>query len=134
MDDEGKRVTEYLVPANVTTRFEFFEGFGWYEFRIVLITLAIGTAIFFLLGIPSKTVRLTSGIFQGYGDGKLKRVSIIPPGARALFILIPVLGAYLVSKRDKTSNMSLLTIIKSSKEFKKKQKLYLYKYNSGREE
>lgn len=37
---------EYLVPANVVTRFELFSGFGWHEAGITLVGIAIGGVFF----------------------------------------------------------------------------------------
>lgn len=37
---------EYLVPANVVTRFEFFSGFGWREMAITLVGIVLGGAFF----------------------------------------------------------------------------------------
>lgn len=139
-EQQDKRVTQYLIPANVTTKFEFFEGFGWYEFKIVLIALLIGTAFFFALGLPQKTVQVqtTLSVDQTTGDSqsafKSKQVPIIPTLPRALLILIPGVAAFFIVKRNPSSGMSLMITIRSSREFKQKQKLYLYKYKSGSED
>lgn len=46
MEEQDKKTTQYLVPANVSAKFEFFSGFGWYEFKIVAIACLIGLLIF----------------------------------------------------------------------------------------
>jgi uncharacterized membrane protein (Fun14 family) len=140
MEEQEKKVTQYLIPANVTTRFEFFEGFGWSELKIVVIACLIGTAIFWLLGLPKKVIQveksattltdITQSIKPEYVD---KKVPLIPSLARSFAIIIPGGGAFMVVKRNPTSGMSLITTLKSQKAFKQKQKLYIYKYNSGSE-
>lgn len=137
MEEQESKTTKYLIPANVTARFEFFEGFGWYEFKIVAISLLIGTVIFFILGLPKKTIKIDKNPYADvtqtakiYED---KKVPLIPGVLRAFAILLPGVGSFVVVKKDPSTGMSLMVMIKSSKEFKKKQKRYLYKYNSGSE-
>lgn len=141
MNDEfqEKRVTQYLIPANVTTRFEFFEGFGWYELKIVTIALIIGSLIFFALGIPKHTVKVTNPLGLDTttaidnAQPEYKSQPIVPTLPRALAILVPGISAFVVVKRNPSTGMSFITILKAAREFKHKQKRYLYKYNSGRE-
>lgn len=131
MEDEESKVTQYLIPANVATRFEFFPGFGWYEFFIVAASLALGTLVYFILGIPSKVVHVNATLLQ---EATNKRVSIIPTMVRVFFVIIPSAAAFFLVKRDPNNNMSLLYLLKGAKEFKQSQKKYLYVYKSGSEE
>lgn len=147
MDEQESKITQYLVPSNVSTRFEFFPGFGWYEFKIVLIALAIGASIFFVLGLFTKTIYVDANnipIEMTIGadgnemlpnvDGMIeKKVPLINMLIRLLMVVIPGTSAFFLVKRDPSSNMSLLTNWNSAKEFKKRQRLYIYKYNSGSE-
>lgn len=41
----------YLIPRNITKRFEFAPGFGFKELFIVLTALGIGLIVFFILGL-----------------------------------------------------------------------------------
>ncbi|NFL43538.1 hypothetical protein FDB61_17885 [Clostridium botulinum] len=139
---EDKKITQYLIPANVTTRFEFFPGFGWYEFKIVITACIIGFIFFFLLGLPKKTVSTavpTTVTIQNQSlpqtslEIQDKKVSYVPIIIRILFIIIPGISAFFVVKRDPSSGMSFITIIKSRQEFVKKQRRYLDVYGSGTE-
>ena len=129
MENENENVTQYLIPANVTTKFEFFTGFGWAELRFVAITLIIGTAIFFALGMPKRNVLVQSSTLSS----QTVKQSIVPAIPRAMFIIIPGLTSFFLVKRDGTTGASVLSLLKASREFKKNQKLYLYRYKSGTE-
>ena len=107
-NNEDKKVTQYLIPANVTTKFEFFPGFGWHEFKIVLIACIIGTIFFFLLGVPKKTIPTTVTTTVAVENEPLpkttleihdKKVSYIPVIIRILFIVVPGAVAFFVVKR-----------------------------------
>lgn len=141
-NNEDKKVTQYLIPANVTTKFEFFPGFGWYEFKIVLIACIIGTIFFFLLGVPKKTIPTTVTTTVAVENEPLpkttveiqdKKIPYIPVIIRILFIVVPGAVAFFVVKRDQSSGMSFITIIRSRQEFMKKQKRYLDVYGSATE-
>lgn len=139
-DDEEIKVTQYLVPANVTTRFEFFPGIGWYELRIIGISLVIGVLLFLVSGLPKKTIYVdpngillkTNAVSQQV-KATPKRSPIIPTPIRLLLILIPGAGSFFLVKRDPSTNMSVMVTLRSAKEFKSKQRRYLYRYGSGSE-
>ena len=105
-----EKVTQYLVPANVSTRFEFFTGFGWHELRIVAGAITFGLLIFLGLGVVSPG---------------------IPAFSRGFAIIIPGAGTFLLVKKDPSTGMSLLKLLNSAKQFQQKQKRYMYKYGSG---
>lgn len=141
-NNEDKKVTQYLIPANVTTKFEFFPGFGWYEFKIVLSACIIGTIFFFLLGVPQKTIPITVTKTVVIEDQPLpkttleiedKKVPYIPVIIRILFIAIPGSVSFFAVKRDSSSGMSCITLIRSRQEYMKKQKKYLDIYGSATE-
>lgn len=144
MEEQEKLITQYLVPANVSAKFEFFSGFGWCELKIVILACIVGFMFFYGLGFLKKSVYIeivTDEVNVGNitynneipsdkeGYRKLK-VDLIPPAFRLLFILIPGAGAFFLVKRDPISGMSLISMTKGAAAFKKKQKLFLYKYNS----
>lgn len=140
-ENQKGEVTQYLVPSNVSTRFEFFPGFGWGEFKIVLISCSIGAILFFLLGLIKKTVYIDINnigaeiISKTNKDGYTEKViPYIPSIYRSILIFFPGVTAFFMTKRDPSNGMSLSYTIKSIKEFNSKQKLYLYKYNSGTED
>jgi len=135
---EDQRAIQYLIPSNVSTKFEFFPGFGWYEFKIVFIACVIGILIYTGLGLVGKTTYVNTT--NAPNGAKLDRerlmeekVPAIPAMARIFAVIIPGAGSFLLVKRDPSNGMSLLYTIKSASEFKKNQRLYLYKYGSGTE-
>lgn len=137
-----KETTYYQVPTNVSTRFEFLPGFGWYELKFVLIAVAIGSIFTFLLGLPSKTVMLDS--YYNVLDMSIEankalvhvqeQRPIIPPFFQYLPTLIFGAMTYLFVKVEPSTGRSTWTMLKSLLDFKKKQKRYIYKYKSGTEE
>lgn len=141
MDQKEKKITEYLVPTNVTSRFEFTQGFGWPELKVVLIALLIGLLIYFILGLPQKTIYVDSNGFsvnieESYEGEQYnytreiseERVSFINPVVRFFGIIIPTVFAFFLVKKEASSNRSLWDNWKSMQEFKKRQKRYSYKY------
>lgn len=137
-DGEQKSI-EYLIPSNVSTKFEFFPGFGWSEFKIVFIACVIGILIYSGLGLFKKTsyvnsINTPAGAIINSEGLMEKKVPVIPGMIRIFAIIIPGAGSFFLVKRDPSNGMSLLFTVKSASEFKKRQKLYLYKYGSGTEE
>lgn len=142
MGTEKERSIEYLIPANVSAKFEFFEGFGWYEFKLVAIACLIGLLIFFGLGIFKKTIYLDqfgtvvniSNVDEYTKENLImKRQPRISAFARSFAIIIPGAVTFLLVKKEPSSGRSTIDILRYFKEFKNKQKTYLYKYNSGSE-
>ena len=145
--DESEKITQYLVPANVSIRFELWEGFGFSELKICLIVLAISGIIFYLSGLLVKyevydmnmlPVNETIGLVDNEntkieGDIVTKKINIIPDGIRYLFLALPTVAAYFCVKRDRSTGMSLIDNLINMRDFNKKQKRYLYKYRSGSE-
>jgi len=137
---EDQRAIQYLIPSNVSTEFEFFPGFGWYEFKIVFISCVIGILIYTGSGLVGKTTCVNTTYVNTTNAPKLDRerlmeekVPVIPTMARIFAVIIPGAGSFLLVKKDPSNGMSLLYTIKSASEFKKNQRLYLYKYGSGTE-
>ena len=145
--EEDKKVTQYLVPANVSARFELWEGFGFSELKICVIAFVMGIILFFLSGLFVKTVQYdkstmpmeqTIGLKEDEntiikGNLVIKKEKIIPDGVRFFFVIVPTVLAYFCVKRDRSTGMNLIDNILAMKEFNKKQKRYLYKYRSGSE-
>jgi hypothetical protein len=139
---EEKQVTKYLIPANVTTRWELIPGFGWSEMRLVIAALIIGALIFFGLSQIKKTtlidptkapITATIGA-QLNKDGQYVKVTpVIPAMVRFFILILPGTVTFFLVKKESYNNMSLLQLYTSAKELKEKQRLYLYKYNSGSE-
>lgn len=142
MEEQEIKVTEYLVPANVSTKFEFFPGFGWNELKYVGISLLVGVLIFFLLGIPKKNIDVDvngmklieiEGVEIPKEEITQKQVPSIPVAPR----ILPIIGlgaiSYFLVKRDASTGMSLIYMVKARKAFSKNQKRYMYIYNSGTE-
>lgn len=135
MENENDKIIQYIVPSNVSARFEFFNGFGFYELRIVLTACAIGVVIFFLLGTFKKPVPADPNTTNKISiEMQKKEEPVIPDLIRTLFIIVPTISAFFLVKKEPTSGQSLLIIVKAMRIYKKRQKRYLYKYNSGTEE
>ena len=92
----------YLIPRNISNKFEFFPGWGWKELLILLVGLGIGGVISLLLGL------------------------ITPSPARFLPILFFGGIGYVASQPVLADGSSALQIIKYYRQFKSGQKLYLY--------
>lgn len=92
----------YLIPRNISNRFEFFPGWGWKELFILLIGLGIGGVICLLLGL----------------------ITLSP--ARFLPILFFGGVGYVVSQPVMADGSTALQIIKYYRQFSKGQKLYIY--------
>lgn len=146
MEDQNNKVRQYLIPANVSARFEFFDGFGWYEFKIVLIACLIGASFFFGLGLLKKTIYVDmngipvnmteeneNGLSMNEKEIIERKISLISPAIRLFAIIIPGTGAFFLVKREPSTGRSGIDTLICLKEFKKKQNTYLYKYNSGSE-
>jgi len=146
-DSSSTKVTQYLIPANVTVRFEIWEGFGWQELKYCAIALIFGFLLFYIVGMFYKTevyninempLEMKLGLQEDEftsidGDIVTKKVRIVSDGIRFLFIIIPTAITYFCVKRDRSTNMSLIDNLRHMREFQKSQKLYLYKYGSGSE-
>lgn len=138
MENE-KQTTVYLVPANVTARFEIFAGFGWEELMYVGVTFIISLMIFFVLGLPQKTVLKEPAqvIMQieelnVNADGLVEvKEPVVPMPIKLIVLLMPSTFMYFIVKKEPTSGLSTIDSIKRSIQFKKRQAIYMYKYNSG---
>lgn len=92
----------YLIPRNISNRFEFFPGWGWKELLILITGLGIGGIFFLLLGLVILSpIRFLPILFFG-GIGYIASQPVMADGSTAL------------------------QIIKYYHLFSKEQKLYLY--------
>lgn len=91
----------YLIPRNVTARFEFFPGFGWFELAAVVAGALVGLALFFLSGLFTKSV-VRFVLF------------VMPPGL-----------AFFVTKQG-PNGQSLLDLIRQWRRWSMAQRRYLY--------
>jgi hypothetical protein len=91
----------YLIPRNVTARFEFFPGFGWFELEAVVAGALVGLALFFLSGLFTKSV-VRFVLF------------VMPPGL-----------AFFVTKQG-PNGQSLLDLIRQWRRWSMAQRRYLY--------
>lgn len=139
----------YLVPANVSARFEFIDGFGWRELQMVLIAVLFGVGLYMLTGLIPKPINTEDKINSEQvvknemASGQAvdidieqaeQRVPLIPNPVRVLvFIVIPGAGVFIMVRRNPTSGLSLMQFVLAMKDFNRRQKLYLYKYGSGAE-
>lgn len=106
MNNNENKVTHYLIPANVRTRFEFFNGFGWKELILTMIIAAISYGINKILGFFNIHTMI-------------KFILLIFPIAISIVITI------------ETNGVSIKKDLRNMRNYSKKQKRYLYKYKSG---
>lgn len=146
-DNKESTVTYYPVPTNVTTKFEFFPGFGWSEFKWLVLAVAIGGALFFLSGLIKTTSFIDPNdltLEQSIGLDKEQLVyneagmievkkEAIPMIIRVILVAVPVSATFLAVRREPSSNMSLISMLKGLMDFNKRQKRFMYRYNSASE-
>lgn len=99
----------YFIPRNIKTRFEFIDGFGFYELFVFLIFAGIGGGISFFVYFLTK-----------------KFFSFL------LFILISAAGFIGVRKDPRMGN-SFFDLIIEFKSFSSKQQTYFYEFGTGRD-
>lgn len=92
----------YLIPRNISNRFEFFPGWGWPELIMLLVGIGIGVLICVLLGL------------------------ITHSPARFLPILLFGAIGYIATKPIMADGSTALQIIKYMQRHNNSQKLYLY--------
>lgn len=100
----------YIIPKNVSQRFEFFPGFGWPELFLTLGGLGVGVLLFILLGF------FTSSIGRG--------LVVIMAGATGFFL----------GKGDPRTGKTILSFIRDFRDWKLRQRVFLYYFGTGGEE
>lgn len=98
----------YIVPKNVKTRFQIFEGFGWFELFLFLLGLGIGAMISGILYFVFRS--LFCFIFAVFG------------GAVGFFL----------GKPDPRTGRSALDLVNDYKDFNTRPKKYYYRFGRGR--
>ncbi|GEA16343.1 hypothetical protein E308F_25890 [Moorella sp. E308F] len=91
----------YLIPRNVTAKFEFFPGFGWFELASVVAGALVGLGLFFFSGLITKSI-IRFVLF------------VLPPGL-----------AFFVTKQG-PNGQSLLDLIQQWRRWSMAQRRYLY--------
>ncbi|GAF27409.1 predicted transcriptional regulators [Moorella thermoacetica Y72] len=91
----------YLIPRNVSAKFEFFPGFGWFELASVVAGALLGLGLFFLSGLLTKSV------------------------IRFVFFVLPPGLAFFVTKQG-LNGQSLLDLIRQWRRWSMAQRRYLY--------
>ena len=137
MEQKDNRVM-YLVPANVSAKYELFPGFGWKELISVSVVSLIAFILAMLLGIPQKTVYKDASTLLVMEEmavnenGQVEvRESFIPLPGRVIFLIIVSVFTFFLVKKEPTSGASPIESMKKSLNFSKQQQKYSYKYNSG---
>lgn len=97
----------YLIPRNVSQRFEFFPGFGWIELLLTLAGFGVGIILF-----------LAAGIFTG---------SL----ARVLFVVFTTGAGFVCGKGDPRTGKTVLSLVEDFRGWKMRQRRYLYYFGSG---
>ena len=128
----------YLVPANVSAKFELFPGFGWKELITVSAIVSVLFIVATLIGIPQKTtykdpsaLMVTEGMTVNENGQIEVRESIVPLPVRVVVVILLSGFTFFLVKREPTSGISPIDSIKKSINFSKHQQRSSYKYNSG---
>lgn len=100
----------YLIPRNVTQKFEFFPGFGWLELVLTLTGLGLGIVLFVFIGMFTDSL------------------------ARALIVALTTTVGFFVSKGDPRTGKTVLSLINDAKAWKTGQRRYLYYFGTGGDE
>lgn len=93
----------YLIPRNISKRFEFFPGWGWKELFILLIALGIGTVLSFTLSLV-----------------------ISHPACHLLIVLFGGIG-YMSTQPVMADGSTALQMLSYMQKYRQSQKLYLYR-------
>jgi hypothetical protein len=108
-EEKEEKQNIYVIPKNISSRIEFFPGFGMKEVGIMLIGIVIGACIgaigWFIEGSP-----LWFGL-------------IVPAGAFGFFL----------GKPNPRTGRNILDILKDQRDYKSKPQRYFYRYGSWRE-
>lgn len=99
----------YLIPKNVNTRFEFKDGLGWKEVRILLSGVAVGGSLFFLLYWLELHMLIC-----------------------VTFLALPIVGAFMLIQPHPATRISVLDTIILQIRFTRSKKRYLYVYGGDR--
>ena len=51
----------YIIPRNISKRFEFFPGWGWRELLVTAVGVGIGLAFSFLIGLATPGPAVCTG-------------------------------------------------------------------------
>lgn len=108
MEQEELEVKGYIIPNNVSSKFEFFEGYGWKEVFIGLVFLALGGGIGYVL----KFIFLSNWPFL-------------------ITILFGVVG-FFICIRDPHIGLSMLEYYLKSRKYGNKQNQLHYVFGKGR--
>lgn len=91
----------YLIPRNVSAKFEFFPGFGWFELAALAAGALVGLGLYSLAGIFTRSV-FRFALF------------VIPPGL-----------AFFVTKQG-PGGQSLYCLMQQYRRWSMSQRRYLY--------
>lgn len=74
----------YLIPRNISKRFEFFPGWGWKELLVTMVAIGVAAVFIFVMGfITSNPVRYFIGLFIVF-IGYLATRPVLPDGSTAM--------------------------------------------------
>lgn len=98
----------FLIPKNVRTRFEFFNGFGFKELFYLVAGIVVGGSISTLIYL------ITHSLFS--------------------FLIAAVFGAigFIAGKPDPRTGLNGLNHFKAMRAFQSKKKLFFYRHGDGR--
>jgi hypothetical protein len=98
----------FLIPKNVRTRFEFFNGFGFKELFMLLAGIGVGGGLSLIIYL------ITHSLFS--------------------FVFTALFGSigFIAGKPDPRTGMNGLGHFKAMRAFQSKQRLFFYRHGDGR--
>lgn len=133
MQEENKDV--YMIPTNVTTRFEITSGIGWKEIGCIILAAVLGLILSLIIGLQTVPVEreiyvengeVSDSMLQtkkGQYETIVKQESIISPAHRLLFLIVPAGFAFMMLKKN-TSGQSALDILQNYYKYQRSQKRF----------
>lgn len=107
MEEEKK--SDYIIPKNVKTPYEFFNGYGWKQLFITVLGALFGGLIYLILGL-----------------------FIHSPFRVVVIALFGTVGA-MISISDPRTGKNIISFFKDYKKFNTTPKRYRYKFGEGRD-
>lgn len=106
--DQDWALKPYIIPANVKTRFEIFEGFGFRELIYLLLAAIMGLCL---------------GLIVWFISGQIFWLGLAVPGG--------ALG-FLFGKPNPRTGRNTFHIIQDIRNFNRRPKRYYYRFGDGR--
>jgi hypothetical protein len=108
--------TQYMIPVNVNSSFEFFPNYGWKQLIITIIGFTLGYLVQYIINI-----------FLGFIEISTSSKLVIRTLIISVITAIAIFGSIPVSRKGLSPFEFLIKLNK----FNKKQRVFYYVYGSG---